>query len=210
MAARPAPTAAYRVWVQCVIWSAFWLLTRLLRTDIQGVRPTAPCIIVSNHLHYLDIPFGGRYAVAYGERIHWLAKAELFRIPLIGVVLRAMQTVEIRRGAGDRRAIEEIIAYAKRDKVWIFPEGHRSDSGRLQEGKEGTVLIARKAGVPLVPVGIAGTEDGFLALVLRRKTLRIHMGQPFTLAPGLSRSAGIAEVMERIAALLPPEQRQPA
>ena len=203
-----APPTAYRRWVQQMIWAAAWLLTRLMHTDIAGEVPVAPCIIVSNHLHYLDIPLAGRYAIAFGERVHWLAKTELFQVPVIGAVLRAMQTAEVHRGSADRRAIEEIIAYARRDKVWIFPEGHRSDTGRLQEGKEGTVLVARKAGVPLVPVSIAGTEAGFLPLLLRRKTLRVRLGQPFTLAPGLSRSEGIAEIMRQIEELLPVEQRR--
>lgn len=202
------PLAAYRLWVQRVIWAAAWLFARLCRTDIRGNRPAAPCILVSNHLHYIDIPVAGRYAIAFGERVHWLAKTELFRVPVIGAVLRGMQTVEVHRGTADRRAIEEIVAYAGTDKVWIFPEGHRSDTGRLQAGKEGTVLVARKAGVPLVPVGIAGTESGLLPLLLRRKTLRIWMGEPFTLPAGQSRSAGIAEIMRRIEELLPEAQRR--
>jgi 1-acyl-sn-glycerol-3-phosphate acyltransferase len=202
------PRGPYRLWVLEVIWAVTWLLTRVFRTDIQGDRPAAPCILVSNHLHYLDIPLSGRYAVAFGERIHWLAKTELFKIPVIGAVFRGLQTAEVHRGTADRRALEEIITYARTDKVWIYPEGHRSDTGRLQEGKEGTVLVARKAGVPIVPVGIAGTESGFLPLLLRRKTLRIRMGRPFTLPPGMSRSEGIAEIMRRIEELLPVEQRR--
>ena len=204
----PAPRAAYRRWVQQVIWLGAWLVTRVARTDVQGNRPKAPCIIVSNHLHYLDIPLGGRYAVAFGEHVHWLAKSELFAIPVIGAVLRGMQTVEVHRGTADRRALEQIIAYARQEKVWIYPEGHRSESGRLQEGKEGTVLIARKAGTPLVPVAISGTEAGFLALVLRRRTFRVRMGAPFTLPPGLSRTDGIVEIMRRIEELLPEEHHR--
>lgn len=203
-----APPTVYRRWVQQLIWFAAWLLTHFFRADVQGAVPQAPCIIVSNHLHYLDIPLAGRYAVRFGERVHWLAKTELFQVPVIGAVLRGMQTVEVHRGSADRRAIEEIIGFAQADKVWIFPEGHRSDTGRLQEGKEGTVLVARKSGTPLVPVSIAGTEAGFLALLRRRKTLRIRMGEPFTLAAGLSRSAALAEIMRRIEDLLPEEQRR--
>ena len=198
-----APRTAYRRWVQQAIWLGAWLVTRIVRTDVQGNRPTAPCIIVSNHLHYLDIPLAGRYAVAFGERVHWLAKTELFAVPVIGAVLRGMQTVEVHRGSADRRAMEAIIAYARQEKVWIFPEGHRSDSGRLQEGKEGTVLVARNAGTPLVPVAISGTEAGFVALLLRRRVLRIRMGASFTLPPGLSRAEGIAGIMHRIEELLP-------
>lgn len=202
-----APTRDYRLGVQKTIWGAFWLITRLIRTDVRGAVPVAPCIIVSNHLHYLDIPLAGRYAARYGERVHWLAKTELFRIPVIGSVLRALQTVEIHRGSADRRGMEQIIAYARVDKVWIFPEGHRSDNGRLQEGKEGTALVARKAAVPLIPVAISGTESGFLPLMLRRKTFRVRLGEPFQLPPSLSRSAATAEIMRRIEELLPETHR---
>lgn len=202
------PPTAYRRWVQQVIWLTAWLVTRLVSTDVSGPRPAAPCIIVSNHLHYLDIPLAGRYVVAFGERIHWLAKTELFAVPIVGAVLRGMQTVEVHRGSADRRALEEIIAYARKEKVWIFPEGHRSESGRVQEGKEGTVLVARKAGTPLVPVAISGTEAGLLALLLRRRTLRIRIGDPFSLSPGQSRAAGIAAIMHRIEELLPEEHHR--
>ena len=202
------PVTEYRLWVQRLVWGVTWLLTRAMRTEIQGRPPAAPCIIVSNHLHVLDIPIAGRYAVRFAERCHWLAKTELFRAPVLGSILRAMQTVEVHRGRADRKAIEQIVAYAQLDKVWIFPEGTRSRSGRLQPGKEGTVLIARRAAVPLVPVAIAGTEAGLLPLLLRRKTLRVTIGESFTLSPGQGRAAAIAEVMDRIGRLLPPEYRQ--
>lgn len=197
----------YRYWVQRIIWSLFWLATRFMRTDVQGRIPVAPCIIVSNHLHYLDIPLAGRYAVRFGERVHWLAKTELFDIPIIGAVLRGMQTVAIDRGKADRRAIDQIAGYARSYKVWIYPEGHRSDSGRLQPGKEGVVLIARRAGVPLVPVAIAGTEGGPWPLLFRRKTLRLRMGEPFKLPVGTTRNEALAFLMGQIEALLPPEHR---
>ena len=207
MPRRVPPTSAYRLWVQRSIWLLAWLACRLMRVDVRGCPPVAPCIIVSNHLHYLDIPLAGRHAVRLGERVHWLAKTELFAIPLIGAVLRGRQTVAVNRGTADRQALEAIAAYAQTDKVWIFPEGHRSETGRLQAGKEGTVLVARRAGVPLVPVAISGTEAGLLPLLLRRKTLRLRLGEPFTLPRRVRRDEGIAIVMARIADLLPPEHR---
>jgi 1-acyl-sn-glycerol-3-phosphate acyltransferase len=206
-ARRPPPTSQYRLWLQRVIWLLFWLLTRLMRADVCGAVPSAPCIIVSNHLNYVDIPIAGRYVVRYGERVHWLAKVELFRVPFIGSILRAMQTVSINREQADRRAVEHIVAYAREDKVWIFPEGHRSHTGRLQPGKEGVALIARLARVPIVPVGIAGTERGLWPLLTHQKTLGVRIGEPFLLSSDLSRSAALELVMSKIAALLPPAYR---
>lgn len=202
-----APVSDYRLGVQRVIWFITWLLTNCVRREIRGCVPDAPCIIVSNHLNVIDIPIAGRYAVRFGERCHWLAKTELFTLPIAGAIFRAMQSVEVHRGTADRRAIEQIAFYAKVDKVWIFPEGTRSRIGRLQAGKEGTVLVARRANVPLVPVAISGTERGPLPLLLRRAKLRVAIGEPFRLPPGASRAEGITLIMAQIAALLPPEYR---
>lgn len=201
------PVSDYRIGVQRAIWLVTWLLTHCVRREVRGCVPAAPCILVSNHLHVIDIPIAGRYAVRLGERCHWLAKTELFALPIIGAIFRAMQTVEVHRGMADRRAIEQLAFYAQIDKVWIFPEGTRSRRVRLQAGKEGTVLVARRANVPLVPVAIAGTEGGPFPLLLRRQTLRVAIGEPFHLPPGASRAEGIALIMERIATLLPPEYR---
>lgn len=201
------PVSDYRIGVQRVIWLVTWLLTHCLRREIRGCVPAAPCILVSNHLHVIDIPIAGRYAVRFGERCHWLAKSELLALPIVGAIFRALQTVEVHRGTADRRAIEQLAFYAQVDKVWIFPEGTRSRTGHLQTGKEGAVLVARRANVPLVPVAIAGTEGGPWPLLLRRQTLRVAIGEPFRLPPGASRAESIVLIMERIAALLPPTYR---
>ena len=202
----PSPSS-YRHWIHEVIWALTWLATSTMRRDIRGPVPDAPCIIVSNHLHYLDIPISGRYAVSFTERAHWLAKSELFRVPVVGSVLRGMQAVAVERGKPDRAALERIIVYARRDKVLIFPEGHRSPDGRMQGGKEGVVLIARRSNVPLVPVAIYGTEGGPLPLLLHKKTLGVIMGQPFHLPAGLSRDEAVRFIMDRIADLLPEQYR---
>ena len=118
-----------------------------------------------------------------------------------------MQTVPLDRDKPDRAALERIIAYARRDKVLIFPEGHRSPNGRMQAGKEGVVLIARRSNVPLVPVAIYGTEGGPIPLLLHKKTLGVIMGEPFRLPPGLSRDEALTFIMGRIAELLPEQYR---
>ncbi|MCL4540880.1 MAG: 1-acyl-sn-glycerol-3-phosphate acyltransferase, partial [Chloroflexi bacterium] len=198
----------YRLWVQRIIWILAWYATHLMRVEVKGSIPTAPCIIVSNHLHNIDTPLAGRYAIRFGERVHWLAKAELFRIPLLCAILRAMQTVMIDREHPDRDAIQTIIHYARADKVWIFPEGHRSHDRRLQHGKEGVALIARIAHVPIVPIGITGTEHGLFPLLLQRQTLRISIGEPFTLPHQLTRTEILEYIMNRIEALLPEAYRR--
>ena len=94
----------------------------------------------------------------------------------------------------------------------IAPEGTRSQTGQLQEGKPGAVLLALKANVPIVPVAIAGTETFFRRLLtLRRPQIRITFGPAFTLPPldRANRDESLKkmtdEIMARIAVLLPPK-----
>jgi len=94
----------------------------------------------------------------------------------------------------------------------IAPEGTRSTTAQLQEGKPGTVLLALKTGVPIVPVGVAGTETFFSDLThLRRPKTRVNFGPAFQLPP-LDRNQRdeslkqmTDEIMTRIAVLLPPK-----
>ncbi|MCL4543086.1 MAG: 1-acyl-sn-glycerol-3-phosphate acyltransferase [Chloroflexi bacterium] len=204
----PRPPSEYRLWIQRVIWGFTWFLVHFLRTDVCGTVPDAPCIIVSNHFHNIDAPLAGRFAIRFGERVHWLAKVELFHIPVLGAVLRAMQTVPVDRDNPDRQSLQHIISYARLDKVWIFPEGHRSGDGHLQPAKEGVALIARHARVPLVPIGIVGTQDGPLPLFLHRKTLRIRIGEPFTISATLRRAEVLELIEAKIEELLPAEHRR--
>ena len=92
----------------------------------------------------------------------------------------------------------------------IAPEGTRSDTSQLIEGKPGTVLLAIKTGAPIVPVGLAGTEDTIKRLFTFRKAhIVARFGKPFTIAeiPRENREQALQkatdEVMCRIAVLLP-------
>ncbi len=96
----------------------------------------------------------------------------------------------------------------------IAPEGTRSKNGQLQAGKPGTLMLAVKTGVPIVPVGITGTETSLHDLArLRRPRLTARFGKPFTIPPFErgSRSQDLKkwtrELMLRIAALLPESYR---
>lgn len=94
----------------------------------------------------------------------------------------------------------------------IAPEGTRSQTGQLLEGKPGAALLALKTNVPIVPVGIAGTEQFFRRLrTLRRPQIKITFGPAFTLPPldrdnrDESLNQMTEEIMTRIAVLLPPQ-----
>jgi 1-acyl-sn-glycerol-3-phosphate acyltransferase len=133
-----------------------------VRTDIRGldaVDRAQPPVIVSNHLSNLDGPLLVR-ALPLNPRV--LIKAEARRIPLVGWVMKLADFVFVDRSSAPHRqealaeAIEKIRE--KRCPFLVFPEGTRSRDGSMREFKKGGFLIARRAGVPVLPVRISGTD----------------------------------------------------
>jgi 1-acyl-sn-glycerol-3-phosphate acyltransferase len=189
------------------------LVLKLRAEGVEHIPARGPVIIAANHIVSMDI-----IAVSYPVRrhLHHMAKVELFRIPVFGAFIRALGAFPVRRGEGDRDALRmanELLAAG--EIVAVFPEGHRSGTGRLQVGLPGVALIALRAGAPIVPVGISGTEGVFKGLRYGpwAPKVRVAYGAPIVLqASGEQRrrddvQQGIDRVMRAIAALLPPEYR---
>jgi 1-acyl-sn-glycerol-3-phosphate acyltransferase len=189
------------------------LVVKLRPEGVENVPAQGPVILAINHIVWADI-----VVVSYPLRrqLHHMAKAELFRVPVLGSVIRALGAFPVRRGEGDRDALRiagEVLAAG--EIVAVFPEGHRSRTGRLQRGLPGVALIALRSGAPIVPVAITGTEKTFKGLRYGpwAPKVRVVYGQPFTLESGEGQrrrddlQRGIDTVMQRIAALLPPEYR---
>jgi 1-acyl-sn-glycerol-3-phosphate acyltransferase len=160
----------------------------------------------------MDIP---AMSVRVPRVVHHMAKTELFQVPLLGGIIRYFGAFPVRRGEGDRDALRiaaEVLAAGQ--VLVVFPEGHRSDTGGLGPGLPGAAMIALRAGAPIVPVAVWGTER-----ILKRgrigpfaPVVRVRYGEPFYLVDeGASRrevlQTGIDTIMHRIAALLPPQYR---
>ena len=133
--------------------------------------------------------------------------------PLFKWMMNTGGVIWLDRANADFGAVRAAVGALKQGlSLGIAPEGTRSLDGQLQEGKQGIVLVALKSGVPLVPVGIQGTQDVFKKMfTFKRPRLTLTFGPAFTLPP-LDRDRrdeqmkqATDEVMCRIAALLPPE-----
>ena len=153
-----------------------WLILKAngVRVKVQGTEyldDRRPCIYVCNHqgsfdifslLAYLRVPF------------RWLAKAELFKIPILGWAMRTAGYISLDRSA-KKKAYQSMELAARKIKegtsVVIFPEGSRSLDGALQLFMNGGFTLAIKAGVPVCPVAIAGSWQ-----IMPRTTLRIKKG----------------------------------
>lgn len=186
------------------------------KIENQGFLPReGGALVTTNHLSRLDTPL----LLAITERNDLVAiVAKKYRQkPFFKWLLEKIGTmVWMDRETTDFSAIRDALNYLRQGAlVGIAPEGTRSrDSKGLLEGKQGAALLAARAGVPIVPVGIIGSDKvnaGWLRL--RRPPVTIRVGEPYTL-PAMDREDRQAwlsrytdEIMCRIAVLLPPEYR---
>jgi 1-acyl-sn-glycerol-3-phosphate acyltransferase len=114
-------------------------------------------ILASNHQSYLDPPCIG---MACRNEIYFLTRKTLFERPLIGPVLKRLNTVPVDRDRGDVSSIKAIIRLLRSGcRVIIFPEGTRSSDGQLQPARAGLGLIVAKTLAPVVPIRIFGSFD---------------------------------------------------
>jgi len=155
-------------------WAKSILIAGRIKVKVKGlskIDPTTSCIYMCNHQGNFDIPV----LLAYLKvRFRWLAKAELFRIPLFGFAMKRAGHISIDRK--DRQAaITSLKETAKTIRggvsVIIFPEGTRSPDGNISSFKKGGFILAIDSGVPIVPVVLHGTRS-----IMPKKQLRIVPG----------------------------------
>ncbi len=131
------------------------------RIHVEGSWPAGKqaFVVVANHQSYLDI-----FAMCnIHHEMKWVAKKELFRIPLFGLGLHLAGDIGLDRGDG--ASALAMMAKARRYlasgmSVSMFPEGTRSDGGKLLPFKPGAFRLAVQSGVPLLPVVVSGTAQG--------------------------------------------------
>lgn len=124
----------------------------------EHIPEKGPFIIVCNHASYFDPPLVGT-AVRH-HLIHFMAKEELFRNPIMNWFLRYVYTFPVHRGRIDRRAVMESFRVLKQGEVLgIFPEGTSKNQGILGKFHDGFAGIAMKAGVPVLPVAVINTRS---------------------------------------------------
>jgi 1-acyl-sn-glycerol-3-phosphate acyltransferase len=136
------------------------VLNPLWHFEVVGTPPTdprRPYVVVANHESFVDILLISHLPF----EMKWLSKAEFFRFPLVGWLMRLAGDVPLDRGSG--RSAAHALQQCRdrldaRVSVMIFPEGTRSQSGELQEFKDGAFRLAIDAGVPIIPLAVHGTK----------------------------------------------------
>jgi len=183
------------------------LMLHRIRVEGRQNVPHGGCLIVANHLSYLD-PTTVGWAVE--REIFYLGRKTLFKPPIMNWFLPICNVIPIDREGGDSGGLRKIIRMLRSgDAVLLFPEGTRSPDGNLQPAEPGAGLVALKSGVPILPVRVFGTFECLSRHQkrLRFAPIRVVIGQPY-LPPLVERSqekeaypAIAREMMERIRAL---------
>jgi 1-acyl-sn-glycerol-3-phosphate acyltransferase len=149
-----------------IVLNPFW---RCTYSGLDNIDSRTPCVIVSNHQSAADIVF------LFGllKPFKWVSKESIFRFPVIGWLMRLNQYVCVTRG--DAKSVRGMFRrcehwLARGASVMMFPEGTRSNDGRLLSFKRGPFQLAVDANVPVVPIVVEGTAD-----VLPRKARGIRL-----------------------------------
>ncbi|HYM70685.1 MAG TPA: lysophospholipid acyltransferase family protein [bacterium] len=149
---------------------------------IDRIPARGPAVVVANHVSWLDpiiLP------LVMPRKPAVLAMAELWRMPGVSLVMRAYGplAIPIRRGTVDTTALRRALAALRNGRLLIiFPEGGISPDGRLRPFQRGAALLAARAGAPLVPVAIVGTNEALPLdrMVPRFRRIVVRVGQSIT------------------------------
>jgi len=194
-----------------------FVMNLIADVDLVGMDklPLGNVLLAANHLGRLDTAVL-LYAIDRDDII--MAIAEKYKNhPLFGAMGRAVDAVWLNRFEADFSALREILVRMKKGGLMVIaPEGTRSKTEALQEGKMGVAFLASKAGYPVVPVALTGTEDRGVIENLkrfRRSKIRAVAGDPFMveIPKGRGREQAMRnatdEIMCRIAVELPEKYR---
>lgn len=154
-------------------------------------------LLCSNHIENLDPPVVGINAP---RPVNFMAKEELFKIPILKSILPGVRAFPVKRGMSDRDALRKALKLLKEGEVvGLFPEGTRSKDGKLGKGFAGAGFFALRGNANVVPCAIIGPYKPF-------KRLKIVFGEVIDMKPYRERRASAEEVteviMEQIAKLI--------
>ncbi len=171
------PTPVYRIG-RLLCLAEVKLLHRLRVLGREHVPKKGGCLVVANHQSFLDIPL---VAASLERHVAFVARDTLARSRFLAFLLRQSGSVLVRRGQADRAALEAMIEHLSLgDCVAVFPEGTRTRDGTLGPFRPGALFAARRAGVPLVPLGIRGALDALPrdARIPRPRRIEVHFAPP--------------------------------
>lgn len=145
-----------RIIYKLVAWFFYLFFRLFFGLQIKGkenLPPQGPYIIVANHQHALDPTLVG--AAVYPQQIHFMAKEELFKNPVLRWVFTAIGAFPVKRGQADLRAFKTSYQKIKEGGILgMFPEGTRQKEGEARKARRGVAQIIRRTGAEVIPVRV--------------------------------------------------------
>jgi 1-acyl-sn-glycerol-3-phosphate acyltransferase len=176
----------------------FTLIWRIRVVDAVKVPRTGPLIVACNHVSYLDPPALGSVVP---RPVTYMAKKELFEIPVLGPMIAGLGAFPVDRSKGDVAAIKAAVRVLETGAcLGIFPEGTRNKNGDVK-AQMGVALLASMSGATVIPAYVSGTSQA-----RRLKRIAVIFGDPMRFEPGRKASRDdlakwMGVLMERIYAL---------
>ena len=170
---RPSQSFVYGCVSYLFAFPIFRVLFRGQTTGISNLPKLGGIVVVSNHGSHLDPPILGH---ALGRPVAFMAKSELFRVPILSFIISACGAYPVKRGARDREALRN--ASNRLIEGWatgVFLDGTRQENGRVNDPKAGAALLAARTGSPILPVAIVNSHRAFPKGSLLPRFVSIHL-----------------------------------
>ncbi|HEX2022335.1 MAG TPA: lysophospholipid acyltransferase family protein [Candidatus Thermoplasmatota archaeon] len=155
---------------------------RIKATGVENIPRQGAAILASNHLSYSDHYF---LPSVVPRQIYFISKAQHFDVPVQRWLFEQWGVIPLKRGEGDQEAFTRALQVLREGKLFgIYPEGTRSMDGKLHRGRTGVARLALMAKVPVIPVGMIGTDKVLPKgkSMPKLKKVTIHVGAPLDFA----------------------------
>jgi len=195
-----------------VIRGLFRILCKLDIEDTKKLPAEGPALLVMNHINFLEAPFFATFLAH--TKLAALSKKENLSSPAYRYFASIWHAIPIDRTGVDTESFNRCLAWVgDRGILGLAPEGTRSKTGILQQGKAGVAMLAQKAGVPVYPMAHWGAENFWSNLKsFKRSPFHLRVGAPYMIEPAGSMTRTVRqevadEIMNSIAVMMPEQYR---
>lgn len=193
---------------KAIVKPIYHLFYRIQVEGLEHIPTEGGAIICGNHFSMNDPIIVG---ITANRPVAFMAKQELFTIPVLGGIVRGLGAFPVKRGKPDMAALKTSLKVLKEGGCFgIFPEGTRSRTGQLAKPEPGAAFLAIKSGAPVIPVGITSTYKLFSPIIVK-------FGEPVSMEAfrngkvhGETLEAASEAIITAIGALLVPPHNPPA